>query len=171
MRSTPQSRTSSPLSHYAPLIHHQNSSSTGIVNIYDPSSAVTEQGAERKALRAVGNLTTAVTSMRFNHDSQILALASKTNKDQLKLVSLSPYCLFYLPSALYPRTNNSDENENRSIYQQLPSSPTGQPKLHHSITSPLSISPKDQNISPSEMREEKYCFIPSSNFRINVVES
>ena len=43
-------------------------------------------GAERKAFKAIGNLTTAVTSMRFNHDSQILALASRTNKDQLKLV-------------------------------------------------------------------------------------
>lgn len=58
------------------------------MNVYDAKSAVKEQGAERKALKAVGNLTTAVTSMRFNHDSQILALASRTNKDQLKLVSL-----------------------------------------------------------------------------------
>lgn len=53
-----------------------------------------ESGAERKALKAIGNLTTAVTSMRFNHDSQILALASRTNKDQLKLVRFS------LPSLL-----------------------------------------------------------------------
>lgn len=58
------------------------------MNVYEPSSVVKTQGAERKALKAIGNLTTAVTSMRFNHDSQILAIASKTNKDQLKLVRL-----------------------------------------------------------------------------------
>ncbi|KAL8290055.1 hypothetical protein RQP46_002994 [Phenoliferia psychrophenolica] len=69
-------------------------SSTGIVNIYDPSTASTNQGAERKALKAVGNLTTAVTSMKFNHDSQLLALASRTNKDQLKLVHLPSATVF-----------------------------------------------------------------------------
>ncbi|GAA5906780.1 WD40 repeat domain-containing protein [Sporobolomyces salmoneus] len=67
-------------------------SSTGIVNLYDSSSNGTySQGAERKARKAVGNLTTSVTTMRFNHDAQLLALASKTNKDQLKLVHL-PTC-------------------------------------------------------------------------------
>lgn len=70
------------------------SSTTGIVNVYNnndpsysPSSMV--QGAERKAIRAIGNLTTSVTSMKFNHDSQLLALASKKNKDQLKIVRFS----------------------------------------------------------------------------------
>ncbi|GAA6006074.1 hypothetical protein JCM11491_002021 [Sporobolomyces phaffii] len=67
-------------------------SSTGIVNLYDPSSNRTLlQGAERKAKKAVENLTTSITTMRFNHDAQLLALASKTNKDQLKLVHL-PTC-------------------------------------------------------------------------------
>ncbi|GAA5975448.1 hypothetical protein JCM5350_006482 [Sporobolomyces pararoseus] len=67
-------------------------SSTGIVNLYDSSSNGTySQGAERKAKKAVENLTTSVTTMRFNHDAQLLALASKTNKDQLKLVHL-PTC-------------------------------------------------------------------------------
>ncbi|KAK4703047.1 U3 small nucleolar RNA-associated protein 18, partial [Phenoliferia sp. Uapishka_3] len=69
-------------------------SSTGIVNIYDQTTASTTQGTERKALRAVGNLTTAVTSMKFNHDSQLLALASRTNKDQLKLVHLPSATVF-----------------------------------------------------------------------------
>lgn len=62
-------------------------STTGIVNLYDSATALPESGAERKAIKAIGNLTTSVTSMRFNHDSQILALASRTNKDQMKLVS------------------------------------------------------------------------------------
>ncbi|GAA6060238.1 hypothetical protein JCM10212_003478 [Sporobolomyces blumeae] len=67
-------------------------STTGIVNLYDSTSLGTyAQGAERKARKAVENLTTSVTTMKFNHDAQILALASKTNKDQLKLVHL-PSC-------------------------------------------------------------------------------
>ncbi|GAA5888295.1 hypothetical protein JCM16303_007265, partial [Sporobolomyces ruberrimus] len=67
-------------------------SSTGIVNLYDSSSKGTySHGAERKAKKAVENLTTSATTMRFNHDAQLLALASKTNKDQLKLVHL-PTC-------------------------------------------------------------------------------
>ncbi|KAI5476117.1 WD-repeat protein [Pseudohyphozyma bogoriensis] len=69
-------------------------STTGIVNVYDASSTPKVNGAERKALKAVENLTTTVTSMKFNHDSQILALASKTNKDQLKLVHLPTATVF-----------------------------------------------------------------------------
>ncbi|GAA5899759.1 hypothetical protein JCM8208_004556 [Rhodotorula glutinis] len=74
-------------------------SSTGIVNVYDDASAsrsaaTREQGAERKARKAVENLVTGISTMRFNHDSQLLALASKTNKDQLKLVHL-PTCSVY----------------------------------------------------------------------------
>ncbi|GAA6012189.1 hypothetical protein JCM10207_002753 [Rhodosporidiobolus poonsookiae] len=70
-------------------------SSTGIVNLYDASSrTVAAQGAERKARKAIENLVTPVTTMRFNHDAQIVALASKTNKDQLKLVHL-PTCTVF----------------------------------------------------------------------------
>lgn len=81
-------------------------STTGIVNIYDPSAPTPVNGEERKALKAVGNLTTAVSTMRFNHDAQLLAVASKTNKDALKLV--------HLPSA--------------SVYANWP---TQQTPLHH----------------------------------------
>ncbi|KAK4050785.1 U3 snoRNP protein [Microbotryomycetes sp. JL201] len=84
-------------------------STTGIVNLYDPSSTVPDSGAERKAFKAIGNLTTMVTSMKFNHDSQLLALASRTNKDQLKLASL-----VHLPTA--------------TVYQNWP---TQQTPLHH----------------------------------------
>ncbi|BGP34186.1 U3 snoRNP protein [Rhodotorula toruloides] len=70
-------------------------STTGIVNLYDASSRGTyAQGAERKAKKAVENLVTTVSTMRFNHDAQLVALASKTNKDQLKLVHL-PTCSVY----------------------------------------------------------------------------
>ena len=64
-------------------------STTGIVNMYDASSRGTyAQGGERKARKAIENLVTPVTTMRFNHDSQLVALASKTSKDQLKLVRI-----------------------------------------------------------------------------------
>ncbi|GAA5986239.1 hypothetical protein JCM10908_006468 [Rhodotorula pacifica] len=70
-------------------------STTGIVNIYDASSRGTyAQGAERKARKAIENLVTPVTTMRFNHDSQLVALASKSSKDQLKIVHL-PTCSVY----------------------------------------------------------------------------
>ncbi|BGO93747.1 hypothetical protein NBRC10512_006627 [Rhodotorula toruloides] len=70
-------------------------STTGIVNLYDASSRGTyAQGAERKAKKAVENLVSTVSTMRFNHDAQLVALASKTNKDQLKLVHL-PTCSVY----------------------------------------------------------------------------
>ncbi|TNY22932.1 WD40-repeat-containing domain protein [Rhodotorula diobovata] len=70
-------------------------STTGIVNVYDDASRGTyAQGGERKARKAVENLVTGVSTMRFNHDAQLLALASKTNKDQLKLVHL-PTCSVY----------------------------------------------------------------------------
>ena len=81
-------------------------STTGIVNIYDPSTPTPVNGEERKALKAVGNLTTAVSTLRFNHDAQLLAVASKANKDALKLV--------HLPSA--------------SVYANWP---TQQTPLHH----------------------------------------
>ncbi|BGP18481.1 hypothetical protein JCM10213_001203 [Rhodosporidiobolus nylandii] len=70
-------------------------STAGIVNIYDESSrGQYAQGGERKAKKAVENLVTSISTMRFNHDAQLLALASKTNKDQLKLVHL-PTCSVY----------------------------------------------------------------------------
>ncbi|SCV71637.1 BQ2448_3225 [Microbotryum intermedium] len=70
-------------------------SSTGIVNLYDSATSILPaSGSERKATKAIGNLVTPVTSMKFNHDAQILALASATNKDQLKLVHTASATVF-----------------------------------------------------------------------------
>ncbi|KAF9210218.1 U3 snoRNP protein [Podila verticillata] len=66
-------------------------SRSGIVNIYDRTCLKTRAP---KALRAIGNLTTAIHTMRFNHDSQILAIASKARKDQLRLVHLPSLKVF-----------------------------------------------------------------------------
>ncbi|KDE09376.1 hypothetical protein MVLG_00283 [Microbotryum lychnidis-dioicae p1A1 Lamole] len=70
-------------------------STTGIVNLYDSAtSSLPASGQERKATKTIGNLVTSVTSMKFNHDAQILALASATNKDQLKLVHTASATVF-----------------------------------------------------------------------------
>jgi U3 small nucleolar RNA-associated protein 18 len=49
---------------------------------------------ERKPLKALGNLTTAVDSMSFNHDAQLLGLASSEKKDALKMVHLPSLTVF-----------------------------------------------------------------------------
>ncbi|ORZ13860.1 WD40-repeat-containing domain protein [Lobosporangium transversale] len=66
-------------------------SKSGIVNIYDRTCLTTRNP---KALRAIGNLTTAIHTMRFNHDSQILAISSKGRKDQLRLIHIPSLKVF-----------------------------------------------------------------------------
>ncbi|KAG8932692.1 hypothetical protein FRC02_000723 [Tulasnella sp. 418] len=70
--------------------YHAIGSSTGIVNIYDqeacnPSSNLSSPSA----LRAIKNIVTPITSTRFDSSSQLLAIASKSKKDQLRLVRIS----------------------------------------------------------------------------------
>ncbi|KAG0241896.1 U3 snoRNP protein [Mortierella sp. GBA43] len=66
-------------------------SASGIVNVYDRSCLTTRTP---KALRAIGNLTTSIHTMRFNHDSQILAISSKSRKDQLRLIHIPSLKVF-----------------------------------------------------------------------------
>ncbi|KAI0651380.1 WD40 repeat-like protein [Trametes meyenii] len=61
----------------------------GIVNVYE-SDAASGSSDRPKPLKALENLTTAVTSLRFNHDSQLLAVASNVKKDQMRMVYSSP---------------------------------------------------------------------------------
>ncbi|KAF8293649.1 WD40 repeat-like protein [Clavulina sp. PMI_390] len=68
-------------------------SSTGIVNLYDssassPSTSPTfSVGREtRSPLKVITNLTTAITDAVFDRSSQIMAIASRAKKDQLRLV-------------------------------------------------------------------------------------
>ena len=57
----------------------------GVVNVY--GSEATSGSVDRpKPLKALGNLTTAITSLQFNHDSQLLAMASNAKKDQMRMV-------------------------------------------------------------------------------------
>ncbi|KAI0045734.1 WD40 repeat-like protein [Auriscalpium vulgare] len=69
-------------------------SKSGIVNVYG-SDAVSSSGSERpKPLKAIGNLTTSISAARFNHDSQLLAIASNVKKDQMRLIHLPSLTAF-----------------------------------------------------------------------------
>jgi len=45
-------------------------------------------------LKAIGNLTTSISALRFNHDSQLLAITSKTQKDQMRLIHIPSLTAF-----------------------------------------------------------------------------
>lgn len=61
-------------------------SNTGVVNVYDR--------LKNELVGTVENLVTSITSLEFNHDSQLLCIASKDKKDALKLVHI-PTCRVY----------------------------------------------------------------------------
>ena len=67
------------------------------MNLYGPD-AVSPSILERpKPLKPIGNLTTAISTLRFNHDAQLLAIASNIKKDQLRMVrhhSVRVVCTF-----------------------------------------------------------------------------
>jgi len=67
-------------------------SSSGIVNIYDSTSyslSPSETSKTPKPIKSIGNLTTAISSLKFNHDAQLLAMASGEKKDSMRLVRFS----------------------------------------------------------------------------------
>lgn len=64
------------------------SSNSGVVNIYENSA---------KPIRTVMSLTTQISSLSFNHDSQILAMASTETRNGLRLVRLTS-CLRMSPA-------------------------------------------------------------------------
>jgi len=45
-------------------------------------------------VKSLGHLTTSISTLKFNHDAQILAMASKEKKDAMRLVSHAP--IFFL---------------------------------------------------------------------------
>ncbi|KAH6906694.1 WD40-repeat-containing domain protein [Coprinopsis sp. MPI-PUGE-AT-0042] len=65
-------------------------SNSGYVNVYgsDSFSNLSSDAGRPKPLKSIGNLTTPISSARFNYDSQILAIASKEKKDALRMVHL-----------------------------------------------------------------------------------
>ncbi|KAI0358883.1 WD40 repeat-like protein [Trametes cingulata] len=65
----------------------------GIVNLYGTDAV--EGSVERpRPLKTLENLTTSITSLRFNHDSQLLAVASNVKKDQMRMIHLPSLTAF-----------------------------------------------------------------------------
>lgn len=66
-------------------------SDMGVVNIYNREEFL---GGKRKPLKTIDNLTTKVDVMKFNCDSQILAICSSMKKNSLKLIHIPSYTVF-----------------------------------------------------------------------------
>jgi len=77
-------------------------STSGYVNVYGADSFAVPNnldtlvsGREKpKMIKALGQLTTPISALRFNHDAQILAMASKDKKDAFRLVHLPTLTVF-----------------------------------------------------------------------------
>lgn len=66
-------------------------SDSGVVNIYNRNEFL---GGIRKPMKALTNLVTVVDNLKFNCDSQILAICSRMKKDNMRLVHL-PSCTVF----------------------------------------------------------------------------
>lgn len=64
---------------------------SGVVNVYRISGEDSDAfyaSSKPKPIKTIMNLTTSVTGLQFNHDSQLLAIASGTLRNKLRLVHL-----------------------------------------------------------------------------------
>ncbi|KAN0101009.1 WD40-repeat-containing domain protein [Tylopilus felleus] len=69
-------------------------SNTGLVNMYTAESAVSLETVKPKPLKTLGHLTTNISCLSYNHDAQLLAMASNVKKDQMRLVHLPSLTAF-----------------------------------------------------------------------------
>jgi U3 small nucleolar RNA-associated protein 18 len=70
-------------------------SKSGIINVYGSDASSSWSKSDRpRPLKTIGNLTTSISTLRFNHDSQLLAIASKTKKDQMRLMHIPSLTAF-----------------------------------------------------------------------------
>lgn len=73
------------------------------MNVYGADAVSSLASNTPKPLKSIGNLTTSITSMRFNPDSQLLALASNTKKDQMRMVqTITIHYALYMSDRSYP---------------------------------------------------------------------
>ncbi|KAG5727403.1 putative U3 small nucleolar RNA-associated protein 18 [Termitomyces sp. T112] len=64
-------------------------SNTGFVNVYGADSFASSPSANLptpKPLKSIANLTTTISSIQFNHDAQLMAVASQEKKDAMRLI-------------------------------------------------------------------------------------
>ncbi|KAI5448309.1 U3 small nucleolar RNA-associated protein 18 homolog [Lathyrus oleraceus] len=78
--------------------HFAAGSDSGIVNIYNSEEFL---GGKRKPIKTIDNLNSTVNFMKYNHDSQILAICSTLRKSSLKLIHIPSYTVF----SNWPRAN------------------------------------------------------------------
>ncbi|TDL22343.1 WD40 repeat-like protein [Rickenella mellea] len=69
-------------------------SKTGLVNVYGSDTLSSNLATTPKPLKTLTNLTTSISTLRFNHDSQLLAISSNTKKDQMRLIHLASLTSF-----------------------------------------------------------------------------
>ncbi|XP_078257730.1 U3 small nucleolar RNA-associated protein 18 homolog, partial [Rhinoraja longicauda] len=67
-------------------------SSSGVVNVYSQDSCLIE--TTPKPIKAIMNLVTAISSVSFNPTTEILAIASKTTDDAVKLIHIPSFTAF-----------------------------------------------------------------------------
>jgi U3 small nucleolar RNA-associated protein 18 len=98
-------------------------SSSGLVNVYNSTSySIQESIKNPKPIKSIGNLTTAISVLKFNHDAQLLAIASQEKKDSMRLVIpffFSPYLFLHFS---HPTP--------RSTFLHLPHSQIGRRRVH-----------------------------------------
>ncbi|KAG6856135.1 hypothetical protein H0H87_007195 [Tephrocybe sp. NHM501043] len=59
----------------------------GFVNVYGPDSfSPSGENTTPKPLKSIANLTTAISAVRFNHDAQLMTVASQEKKDAMRLI-------------------------------------------------------------------------------------
>ncbi|KAG5653781.1 hypothetical protein H0H81_010622 [Sphagnurus paluster] len=66
-------------------------SNTGFVNVYGADSFAPiskDGGGNPQPLKSIANLTTSISSIRFNHDAQLMAIASQEKKDAMRLIHM-----------------------------------------------------------------------------------
>jgi hypothetical protein len=129
------------------------SSKSGIVNVYGSNASSSWSNTDRpKPLKSIGNLTTSISTMQFNHDSQLLAIASKTQKDQMRLVWL----ILCRSNRLYAYGLIS-----RSTYRLSRHFRTGQRLARRLGTSLASISRQAANTLLLVILVDVFCYITS----------
>jgi U3 small nucleolar RNA-associated protein 18 len=112
--------------------HWAVGSDSGTVNVYDALTASEVQDNKPWAsVKELGNLVTRTTTLSWNHDGQMLAVASRNKKDALKLVSLAGPSSFSQPGLT---------NLLRCTRPRCVSLPTGRRPARRSATSPTCAS-------------------------------
>ncbi|KAI9310594.1 WD40-repeat-containing domain protein [Dichotomocladium elegans] len=67
--------------------YYATGSRSGVVNLYD-ERVLEPNNTQPTPLHVIQNLTTQIETIRFNHDSQLMAIASHSKKDSLRMVHL-----------------------------------------------------------------------------------